>query len=138
MGAAYRRGMNLTDSTPLQRPLHLTPGRALRLSPLAESGRHGLRRLWPRHAAHTGVTLQVLRGGVWLTWPGCEDDVFLHAGQSVDLPPAPWGSTLATVDGVLVEAEPRLSLVPAVVRLLARHPLPSGTGFGALLRTLGT
>lgn len=129
--------MNLTDPTLLQRPLHLAPGRALRLSPLAESGRHDPRRLWARHAVG-GVTLQVLRGAVWLTWPGGEGDVFLHAGQSVDLPPAPWGSPLATVDGVLVEAEPLLSLAPAVVRLVERHPLPLGASLGAVLRTLGT
>lgn len=126
--------MNLIQPTPLQRPLHLMPGRALHLSPRAESGRHGLRRLWPARATHSLVTLQVLRGGVWLTWPGCEDDVFLHAGQSVELPPAPWGSPLATCDGVLVEAEPRLSLAPAVVWLLAQRLQPLTTG--AVLRTL--
>ena len=106
------------------------------LSPRAESGRHDLRRLWPRQTTVGGVTLQVLRGGVWLTWPGCEDDLFLHTGQSFELPPAPWGSPLATVDGVLVEAEPRLSLAPAVVRLVARQPLPLATGLGAVGRTL--
>lgn len=130
--------MNLIQPTPLQRPLHLMPGRALHLSPRAESGRHDLRRLWPRQTTVGCVTLQVLRGGVWLTWPGCEDDVFLHAGQSCELPPASWGSPLATIDGVLVEAEPRLSLAPAVVWLVARHPQPLNTGLGAVLRTLRT
>jgi hypothetical protein len=128
--------MNPIDPTPLQRPLHLTVGRALRLSPLAVSGRHHPRRLWPA-AAETGhITLQVLRGGIWLTWPGCEGDLFLHAGQSVALPAGPWGSELATVDGVLVEAEPRLSLAPAVVRLVACQAEPSTAGWVA--RLLGT
>jgi len=130
--------MNLIQPTPLQRPLHLMPGRALHLSPRAESGRHDLRRLWPARATHGRVTLQVLRGGVWLTWPGCEDDVFLHAGQSFELPPAPWGSLLATCNGVLVEAEPRLSLAPAVVWLVAQHSQPLTTSLGAVLRTLRT
>ena len=128
--------MNLTDPTPLQRPLHLTPGRALHLSPLAETGRHDPRRWWPGRAAEGVVTLQVLRGAVWLTWPGGEDDVFLLAGQSLLLPPAPWGSVLATAEGVLVEAEPRLSAVPAVVRLVARHPQPLSVDLGAWWRTL--
>lgn len=128
--------MNPIDPTPLQRPLHLTLGRALRLSPLAVAGRHDPRRLWPT-AAQTGrITLQVLRGGIWLTWPGCEDDLFLHAGESIELPAGPCGSALATVDGVLVEAEPRLSLAPAVVRLVARQPEWSATGWAA--RLLGT
>lgn len=128
--------MNPIDPTPLQRPLHLTLGRALRLSPLAVSGRHDPRRLWPAPADAGRVTLQVLRGGIWLTWPGCEDDLFLHAGQSVDLPAGSWGSELATVEGVLVEAEPRLSLMPAVVRLVARQAEPSATSWAArLLRT---
>jgi hypothetical protein len=65
------------------------------------------------------LSLQVLRGAVWLTWPGCEADLFLHAGQTVALPPPAWGSPLGTLEGVLVEAEPRLSLAPAVVRLAA-------------------
>lgn len=120
------RAMNPFAPTPLQRPLHLTPGRALRLSPLAVSGRHDPRRWWPARAACAGrVTLQVLRGGAWLTWPGCEDDHFLQAGQSIELPAAPWGSELATVDGVLVEAEPRLSSAPAVVRLMALQAEPT-------------
>lgn len=117
--------MNPIAPTPLQRPLHLTPGRALRLSPLAESGRHDLRRLRPARAAAGRITLQVLRGAVWLTWPGCEEDHFLQAGDSVELPEAPWGSERATVDGVLVEPEPRLSAGPAVVRLMALQAEPA-------------
>lgn len=128
--------MNPIDPTPLQRPLHLTPGRALHLSPPAASGRHDPRRLWPASADVGRVTLQVLRGGIWLTWPGCENDVFLHAGESIELPAGPWGSELATVEGVLVEAEPRLSLAPAVVRLVARQAEPSATSWAA--RLLGT
>lgn len=117
--------MNPNAPTPLQRPLHLTPGRALLLSPLAESGRHDPRRLWSARAGADRITLQVLRGAVWLTWPGCEEDRFLRAGDGIELPAARWGSELATVEGVLVEPEPRLSAGPAVVRLMALRAEPA-------------
>lgn len=117
--------MNPIAPTPLQRPLHLTPGRALLLSPLAESGRLDPRRLWPARGGVDRITLQVLRGAVWLTWPGCEEDHFLQAGDSAELPAPPWGSELATVEGVLVEPEPRLCSGPAVVRLMALQARPA-------------
>lgn len=125
--------MNPIDPTPLQRPLHLTPGRTLLLSPLAVSGRLDPRRFWPARGAAGRVSLQVLRGGVWLTWPGCEDDLFLQAGDSVELPAAPWGSELATIEGVLVEPEPRLSTGPAVVRLLGWQAEPTAVDRRATL-----
>ncbi|HJV71416.1 DUF2917 domain-containing protein [Ideonella sp.] len=123
--------MNHLLPTPLERPLHLALGRVLPLCPLAPGAdhlRYDPRRLrwWPG-APVGGITLQVLRGAVWLTWPGCEDDLFLHAGQALQLPPPHWGSAFGVVDGVLVETEPRLSPAPAVVRLVAIQTLAPNT-----------
>jgi hypothetical protein len=101
----------------------------LPLCPLACGGRFDLRRL-PLWGGAPCPSLQVLRGAVWLTWPGCEADLFLRAGETVVLPPPAWGSPWGTVEGVLVEAEPRLSLAPAVVRLVASggaHSAPRPT-----------
>eukprot|EP01036_Dinobryon_divergens_P046390 gene46390-62045_t len=53
--------------------------------------------------------VQVRSGAVWLTWPGCQDDVFLSAGQAASLP----ASARA-----LVQVEPRLAKGAAVLRLV--------------------
>lgn len=76
-----------------------------------------MHRWWPARR-RPRLQLKVLRGGAWVTWPGCEDDLFLRAGQSIWLPEPVWNSPLATVDGVLIEAEPRLSGERAVVMLV--------------------
>lgn len=59
--------------------------------------------------------LKVEAGAVWATWPGCGDDVFLVAGQQVEVP--------AGVPA-LVEVEPRLLPGAALLRL-ARSQRPA-------------
>jgi len=59
--------------------------------------------------------LQVQAGAVWVTWPGCGDDVFLSVGEQVEVPA---GVT------VLVEAEPRIWRGAARLCLQVQAPTP--------------
>ena len=68
--------------------------------------------------------LTVLEGAVWVTWPGCGEDFFLRAGQTLALP--------ARLGGVLIEAEPRLDPRPARVLWSA-----SGSASAAAHRQIG-
>lgn len=106
-----------------------------------------MHRWWPARR-RPRLQLKVLRGGVWITWPGCEDDLFLRAGQSIWLPEPAWNSPLATAEGVLIEAEPRLSgeravvmLVPATVTdsavAVEHHRPPPALALGFVERGIG-
>jgi hypothetical protein len=63
--------------------------------------------------------LQVQAGAVWVTWPGCGDDVFLSVGEQVEVPA---GVT------VLVEPEPRLWRGAARLGVSLQADLPGGAG----------
>ncbi|HSI51740.1 MAG TPA: DUF2917 domain-containing protein [Ideonella sp.] len=62
--------------------------------------------------------LQVQAGAVWVTWPGCGDDVFLSVGEEVAVPA---GVT------VLVEAEPRIWRGAARLGVSLREASQPGT-----------
>jgi len=80
-----------------------------------------LMRVAPAGAASAAPwLLTVEAGAVWATWPGCQDDVFLVAGQQAEVP--------AGV-AALVEVEPRLMPGAAMLRLLVPQR-PAGPARG--------
>ncbi|HSI59046.1 MAG TPA: DUF2917 domain-containing protein, partial [Ideonella sp.] len=87
----------MNTSTPItpETPFVLAQGDLMRVAPT------GLQATAP-------WLLQVQAGAVWLTWPGCIDDVFLAAGQQAEVP--------AGV-AALVEVEPRLVAGAALLRV---------------------
>ena len=78
--------------------------------------------------ASEGALLTVLQGRLWVTLPGCTEDLFLHAGEQLHL----------HLPGVLVQADGPLG--QASYRLQAdsttRPPAPQRPAWTALLRRL--
>lgn len=64
---------------------------------------------------HTPWRVRVQAGAVWLTWPGCTDDVFLRAGESAQVPAG---------RQVLLQAEPMLA--PGAALLQWDYPPAAG------------
>lgn len=86
----------------------LPEGELLHLAPATSAGRCGWR-------------LQVQAGAVWVTWPGIADDVFLRAGDMVEVPAG---------RQALLQVEPRLARGAAVLRLAPRRPPAQGRWSG--------
>ncbi len=85
----------------------LPPGPAMRLDPR-----------WIRSASGQRLMLEVSAGALWLTWPGCDDDRYLVAGERCRLPDDP-----DVLRALLIETEPRLAPGAAQFRVVGQ-PAP--------------
>ena len=64
-------------------------------------------------------------GAVWITWPDCGDDVFVRAGEQVDVPAG---------RRALVQVEPRLQRGAAVLRVTMPPPPAAGAAQATVSR----